>query len=505
MSKFRPFVLCVLVGFMTSQLSASQLWEGLAPGPFTVGFKEVNKYDHTRTFQGDGENSRPIRISIWYPGEPSNQALPILFQDYVISELTKCDFTPLDRAAVLKGYEAGLMKQGVKGENIKALLTRPTLAFRDLKCLKGLFPIILYAPGGRCPSHDNSVLCELLASHGYVVGASPSTGAYSKEMTFGLQGVETQTRDMEFVYSHLRTFPNGDSARAGAIGFSFGGFNNVILAKRNHNIKAVVSFDGAILNRAITPFLKQTPVAYTQELLVPLLCVASGGRKRVDMSFFDNLKYSNAWLFLFNGAAHMEFSSNIFLNNTLLLERDLENNRTLKQAQENYAAACLYTLNFLDGILKNKEQGLAYLNRTPKENGFIENIVTCETKSALPAPPLEETFYAALLKDGVKTALLMANQALDHNPQALKYNERRLNAKGYEYLQSKRIQEAIGLFRLNMRLHSQSFNVYDSLGEALMAKGEIEAAIRNYKKSLDLNPNNKNAVNILKRLEQGKK
>jgi len=507
MSKLRSIILCVLVFLCTSQgfglANQTQLWEGLEPGPFAVGFKETRLYDNTRTFQ-EGKSARPIPISIWYPGIAPEKEAPILYQEYVLSELTKTDFTLLDPRAkekILDGYKAVLIKQGVKNENINALLMRSTLAFRDLKCAPGRFPIIIYGPGGKCPSHDNSVLCELLASNGYVVGASPSTGAYSKDMTFGIQGVETQTRDLEFVYSHLKSFPNGDPSKVGTAGFSFGGFNNFILAKRNHNIKAIVSFDGAIFNKTITPFLNRTPVAYTKDLLIPLLCVASGGRRQLDMTFFENLKYSDAWLFLFNGAAHMEFSSNIFLNTTILLDRDLENNRTLKQAQENYAAACLYTLNFFNGVLKNKEEGFAYLNRTPKENGFVENIVTCEIKKALPVPPSEEKFYRVIEKEGIDAGLLIANQTLDQNPDSLRYDETRLNNTGYEYLQSKRIKEAIGLFRLNVRLHSQSANVYDSLGEAHMANGEIKVAIRNYQKSLELNPGNENAKTMLKKLQ----
>ncbi len=47
-----------------------------------------------------------------------------------------------------------------------------------------------------------------------------------------------------------------------------------------------------------------------------------------------------------------------------------------------------------------------------------------------------------------------------------------------------------------------SFNVYDSLGEAYMAKGDKENAIKNYKKSLELNPDNENAKDMLQQLQK---
>ena len=46
----------------------------------------------------------------------------------------------------------------------------------------------------------------------------------------------------------------------------------------------------------------------------------------------------------------------------------------------------------------------------------------------------------------------------------------------------------------------QSSNVYDSLGEAYMLNGGKELAIKNYEKSLELDPKNTNAVDMLKKL-----
>jgi predicted negative regulator of RcsB-dependent stress response len=42
--------------------------------------------------------------------------------------------------------------------------------------------------------------------------------------------------------------------------------------------------------------------------------------------------------------------------------------------------------------------------------------------------------------------------------------------------------------------------VYDSLGEAYMKAGNKDEAIRNYKKSLELNPKNDNAKKMLEKI-----
>lgn len=76
-----------------------------------------------------------------------------------------------------------------------------------------------------------------------------------------------------------------------------------------------------------------------------------------------------------------------------------------------------------------------------------------------------------------------------------------MNTLGYQKLQSGHTEDAIELFKLNVLAYPESANTYDSLGEAYMNHGDKELAIENYKKSLELNPDNTNAVEILKRLK----
>lgn len=82
-------------------------------------------------------------------------------------------------------------------------------------------------------------------------------------------------------------------------------------------------------------------------------------------------------------------------------------------------------------------------------------------------------------------------------------DETRMNILGYQLLRGKKVKEAIEVFKLNVERFPQSSNVYDSLGEAYMVNGDKELAIKNYQKSVELNPQNENGIEILKKL-QGK-
>jgi CubicO group peptidase (beta-lactamase class C family) len=91
---------------------------------------------------------------------------------------------------------------------------------------------------------------------------------------------------------------------------------------------------------------------------------------------------------------------------------------------------------------------------------------------------------------------LKANQSATYD-----FAEAELNQLGYQLLRSGKPREAIEIFKLNVEAYPQGSNTYDSLGEAYVAINERELAKQNYKKSLELNPNNTNAVAILKTLE----
>ena len=83
--------------------------------------------------------------------------------------------------------------------------------------------------------------------------------------------------------------------------------------------------------------------------------------------------------------------------------------------------------------------------------------------------------------------------------------EDQLNRVGLDLLRSGHVKDAIEVLRLNVQEHPQSFNVYDSLGEAYAADGERALAIANYARSIEINPKNTDGIAALKKLraEQG--
>jgi len=115
--------------------------------------------------------------------------------------------------------------------------------------------------------------------------------------------------------------------------------------------------------------------------------------------------------------------------------------------------------------------------------------------------------YERVLEKGVsgdEGAIALFNKIKrgDYKSYHLSVVEGHLNALGYELFENNKTKEAIEVFKYAVSEYPESANSYDSLGEAYMKSGDKKNAIKNYKKSLELNPNNDNAKKMLKELEK---
>ena len=110
------------------------------------------------------------------------------------------------------------------------------------------------------------------------------------------------------------------------------------------------------------------------------------------------------------------------------------------------------------------------------------------------------TLSATIASSGIDGAVRQYHDFKMASPAIYNFDEDELNTLGYELIQTKRLQEAIRIFQLNVEAYPKSSNVYDSLGEAYMDNGDRSLAITNYQKSIELNPKNRNAINMLHKL-----
>ena len=118
---------------------------------------------------------------------------------------------------------------------------------------------------------------------------------------------------------------------------------------------------------------------------------------------------------------------------------------------------------------------------------------------------INESLVYILEKDiqssGVDRAVRNFKRTKASKENKLTYEESDLNILGYALLNRQMNSESVKVFKLALEIYPNSANLYDSLGEAFMRIGDKKNAILNYEKSLQMNPSNNNAKDMLYKLK----
>ncbi|HLY62129.1 MAG TPA: serine hydrolase [Terriglobia bacterium] len=162
--------------------------------------------------------------------------------------------------------------------------------------------------------------------------------------------------------------------------------------------------------------------------------------------------------------------------------------------------------NTLEQRLVGDHDLIVIFNNTPGANlGEMAKGIRAILYGQEPAAPKRSLVHdlgGTLVNRGADAAVAQYRELKRTNPQGYNFDERALNELGYGLLQKGRNADAIAIFKLNVEEYPKSGNVYDSVAEAYARDGQKQLAITNYRKSLELDPKNQNAVDKLKELEQ---
>jgi len=160
---------------------------------------------------------------------------------------------------------------------------------------------------------------------------------------------------------------------------------------------------------------------------------------------------------------------------------------------------------FSTNIMRVVSDNLAIIVLSNYANGQAAKISNDITKIIynipykLPAKPITALLISSGSKS-IKEAIAEAKE-LAKNKDEYSVNENDINLLGYQLMQQGKIDDAIEILKFNTEMFPESSNVYDSLGEAYMTKGDKENALTNYKKSVSMDPNNTNGKKMIEKLE----
>jgi pimeloyl-ACP methyl ester carboxylesterase len=359
-----------------------------APGPFGVGFKVSEQYDRSRTFHRAADSSkspevagspRPLQILVWYPaGKSGGHAMN--FGDYGALIKTETSFSePVDQGK----------PQSFVDTYMHGTTELSAWAVRDAPMDAGRFPIVIYVPSLNAPATENIELCEFLASHGFVVLASPSMGATSRSMTIDIPGANAEAEDISFLISFAETLPDTDASEVATVGYSWGGMAALFAAARDRRVDALISLDGSF--RYSSETVQEPGDIHPDRMTIPLLVFS---RAEETLESWDSMRKNktqcgcapnvlNEWTHgdllhvRLLALSHIQFSS-LYQRSERFRKEALQfspADYSLEEGASSYNWMARYTLEFLNAYLKHKDSAIQFIRHTPSENGVPKHLI----------------------------------------------------------------------------------------------------------------------------------
>jgi pimeloyl-ACP methyl ester carboxylesterase len=266
----------------------------------------------------------------------------------------------------------------------------------------GRFPVVIYAPSLNAPATENIELSEYLASHGFVVIATPSMGATSRNMTIDIAGANAEARDISFLIDFAKTLPDTNTSMIAAIGYSWGGMSALFAAARDPRIDALVSLDGSF--RYSPGTVQEAGDVHPDQMAIPLLVLS---RAEETLESWDSMHQNkneggvapnvlNEWTHgdllhvRLLAVSHIQFSSLYQRSERFRKEGShfAPADYSLEDGAMNYNWAARYTLEFLNAYLNHDSAAMAFLRRTPYENEVPKHLIAATFRAASANPPL---------------------------------------------------------------------------------------------------------------------
>jgi CubicO group peptidase (beta-lactamase class C family) len=139
-------------------------------------------------------------------------------------------------------------------------------------------------------------------------------------------------------------------------------------------------------------------------------------------------------------------------------------------------------------------------------NQLVADWMEWKTGHRLPIPKsIAASILHTLHTRGVTAALARYQQLKATAPKDYIFNPGELNRMGYALLHRGRVEDAIKVWKFNAGEYAGDWNVHDSLGDGYAAAGpaRVKDAIASFRRSLELNPKNAHAREMIERLQRG--
>jgi predicted dienelactone hydrolase len=516
------------------------IWEGLPPGPHAVGFKTAWQLDQARRYNmtyddmttyAAGKAPRPILVNMWYPADRAGNARRMPHRDYL--QILAAEAPLAKFSTKLVAFNRAVIAQEIMQKPAKELsdwerslldqfLDTPTACVRNARPAEGRNPLVIYHAGHGSSFEDNAVMCEFLASHGFVVIGS----AFQRPdgSSFGVDGGLTSAHDMGFLVAAARQLSMVDADRVGVIGHSGGAHAALTYGSLpGAVVDAVVSLDTTQdyhgLNDPGWAEMTTLVVKNRKHFTSPLLMVAGPS------AFFelaDTLEHARRYYLTIKGMGHNDYIAQGGISRERLYQLHLgdpkhtadaraEKKADLARVKSGYHALCVYILRFLEAELKGDAAAKAFLATRYRDTelGGDEPHVECAPVGSTgpdrysdnsAVPPTPRQLHRFLREEGSGKTIAVLKRFRKDVPNAPIYYPTFELYLVCDLLDEGRAQDAIS-FR--DYYHESGPDCGKILLQLARAQSTRSAAT-NFKRLLLLEPTNRDAAEGLKNLGEQK-
>jgi dienelactone hydrolase len=511
----RWMAVCIVLMVCQAAVAADRFRLTADYGPYDVGFKVVQQYDQSRSYRAGvdavtgevdhGPQGRPIQTLIWYPAAMPGRDL--VYADYLHlgGSEDRFDLDGVQSQRVAEEALREYLPHGVRLEDIARVAAEPVHATGDAPLASGKFPLIVYASSDSSSAFENDSLCEYLASHGYVVIASPSHGAHVRYMTDGriaddVENTRAQAGDISFLIGYAGSLTDVDPTKEGVVGFSWGGMASTFAAVADSRIHALVDLDGSV--RYFPKVLAAAPEVTPNRINVPLLFFAdredpfAPGKDPRPNSFIAQIHHADVTEIGLQKLSHEDLSSDS-LRFPDALDHD---GTTVDERNDSYAWVARYTLAFLDGALKGDAAAKAFMAATPDANHVPSGTLSIQHRSSAGPSDSVAAFAQALAKNGFNRSIETYVAYTREHP-GFHVGDDTFGAWFSSLSDLARANDAVDLCRLWTYVSPRSIDAWTHLGAAHEIANEQKAAMESYRQVLKLDSHNSVAEGRIRSLK----
>ena len=485
----------LIVLFLASGICFGQSYfkTGLNVGPYKVGFKAGVHFDTGRpAIKGQFaayRQGRAVHLSVWYPSKPKNNHPKMIYAEYVdevsrminpqdVTKKTRMKSVQDMNVAVSQlGGDSSLLKQ-----HIPALLAETVPVYKNAAYQEGSFPILIYPENPNL----NNILCEYLASYGYIVVSLSRHGTFDADFEWqNVRGIETLVRDCQFALTVIkREFKLKDEPVA-VMGTGMNASAGLAWLMRDPSIDALLSLEGGILTGYEYGLIQKSPYFDISRVDRSMLVMHSP-HESVDPTLIEHYKYAPRSMI---SLPHM---SEFYYLNFGVWEKTIPGilGPAPGDTKLGFEWMAKYVLYFLDWKLKQGYEGQSFYGNKPEVNGVPAGLLEYSYLPALDVPPTTKELLLLNRAEGFTKMMDEVKKYQQEDSTAFSYET--YVAVGQQLITERKYLEGVQWATNFQDLYPTSVSAFTVAGRCHLELGNRSDAIAMYSNALKLIPSDGN-------------